>query len=78
MHFRGDLILCCKEVCLSAYLVKLVRYNWLYIAAWHINLSAIIVEIDTSHSVQNGPHDSSLSSILTLLKERKIFTWVSR
>ena len=55
--------------CESVYLVKFVWYHRLHIAAWNINLSPIIVEIDASHSVQNGPHHTSLPSILALLKK---------
>ena len=58
-----------RDMCV--YLVKFVWYHRLHIAARHINLSPIIVEIDASHPVQNGPHHTSLSSILALLKKKE-------
>ena len=53
----------------QAYLVKLVWSNWFNIATWYVNLLPVIIEIDTSHAVQDGPHHTSLTSKLARLKE---------
>ena len=73
-HVQSELIfkaLHQNYVVANTYLVKLVWYDWLHIAARYVNLSTIIIEIDASHSIQNGSHNTSLSSILALLEEGK-------